>query len=251
MRTMRIPTELLHMALYLLARLEEPTPLTKLTKLLFLLDYLYHKIKGKTYTGAVWIRYFYGPWSFALYEAKDILEDCEFIIEILQTKKDRTIRLISITGEGLKYISEERLHEIIQRDRVLEMVIRSLVDFVQRKSVEDIMSLVYNIPEVRYTMPGRRIKFLKHPIIILQEISRKLEEILNIRPKALSFEELNKLLDELKERITSGRLEEHPYWEYYLSLGSLLDIAKEVYDSLMQIQRELNLDISPTEIKTL
>lgn len=241
---MHVSHKLLDTILYLLTRLGQPTSPVKLTELLFLLDYTYHKATGRRYLEVKWIRYFHGPWSYEIYEAKDILLENGLIREIQETKRKRTIRLIDITNEGLRYISVERLHEIIQKNIVLREIIRGLLEYVQAKSIEEIKNFVYNIPEVKYTVQGRETEFLQNPIAILQEISRKLEEILHIRPKALSFEEIDKLLNKLKEKINRRELEEHPYWEYYVGLSSLLDIVREVYKTLIRIQNILSLRIN-------
>ncbi len=241
---MHVSHRLLDTILYLLTRLGQPTSLAKLTELLFLLDYTCHKATGRRYLEVKWIRYFYGPWSYEIYEARDVLLENGLIREIQDTKRKRTIRLIDITGEGLRYVSAERLHEIIQKNTVLKEIIRGLLECAQAKSIEEIRSLIRSVPEVRYTVQGKEIEFLQNPTAILQEISRKLEEILHIRPRALSFEEIDKLLNELKEKISRGKLEEHPYWEYYVGLGSLLDIAREVYKTLIRVQNILSLRIN-------
>ncbi len=138
---MHVSHKLLDTILYLLTRLGQPTSLAKLTELLFLLDYTYHKATGRRYLEVKWIRYFHGSWSYEIHEAKDILLENGLIREIQDTKRKRTIRLTDITGEGLRYISAERLHEIIQKNTVLKEITRGLLEHVQAKSIEEIRSL--------------------------------------------------------------------------------------------------------------
>lgn len=106
---------------------------TKLMKLVFLIDYHAIKELGSKITKITWFKWLYGPFSRAVLDTLDVLED-EGIVEIEE---------IPDIGRFYKYskriVLPEKYKQIV--DRVLNMYMETPLDRLLDK--------VYNLPEVK------------------------------------------------------------------------------------------------------
>ncbi len=107
---------------------------TKLMKLLFLIDYHAFKEKGKKITGLKWIKWLYGPFSRKVLDTLDALE------------AEGKIYAEEIPGLGVFYISS--YYNVNISENVRKMVDEVLKEYAT-KSLDYILTKVYNLPEVK------------------------------------------------------------------------------------------------------
>jgi len=124
---------------YILAHLPEKyRGITRIIKLLYLIDWLYYTQYGHTYTGTKWVFYHYGPFSEEIYHILDKKDE--------RTSDGRKWKIVNIPSNSKK-----------QNDHFDEQI-KDIVNYVikkfSRKSLDELLEFVYSTPPMRQASKG-------------------------------------------------------------------------------------------------
>lgn len=120
-----------------------------------------------------------------------------------------------------------------------DSIVRCVCGCLHRLRLEQILRLVYALPEVKYARGGEEVRILPHPDLLLSKVKSYLKKM-GLDAEG-GIDELEEKVDEIPALIERGLLPEHPTWEKYIELRGLIGMARELYRVLDILSSIFNL----------
>ncbi|RLE55084.1 MAG: hypothetical protein DRJ40_08990 [Thermoprotei archaeon] len=229
------------LTLYIVYLLDDQAYLTKIVKALFLSDYISKKILNHRISGIRWIKHLYGPWSYEVHTALDLLRNLGYVNEVATSSLLSLVGLPVARRFRVKKLGRAAVERYVRKllTQREDSIVRCVCGRLRKFKLEQVLRLVYVLPEVRYARSGEEIRILPHPDTLLNEVRSCLREM--GLDAVGGIDELEEKVNEIPALIERGLLPEHPTWEKYIELRGLVGMARELYRVLDMLSSIFNL----------